>query len=137
MKLILEINAAYDPLAGIRTIDKKDFNTPFAPELESLRAHVYNTRRTYDTLLVTIFAPEGMTCNGNMRMPDLFNIYLDKTGDVVVEPVRADMPNDVKADWSSPSFVHFESKTTGIWFRAYNGLYKDLRNMIYMERLNM
>lgn len=135
--LISLVKENYDVHDDGCTIDPGDYNLPFAPELEILRARVHSTVRTYNILLVTIFSLEKMTCNGNVRMSDLFNIYLDKNGDLVVEPVRADMPNDVKADWSSPYFLHFESKTTGIWFRAYHGLNMDLRNMIYMERLNI
>ena len=135
--LVLEIKKYYDIVECINTIEKNDFNAPFAPELKILRANVYNTRRTYDTLLVTIYSRQEMTCNGNVRMSDLFNIYLDKTKNLVVKAVRPDMPNDVEANWYSPSFVHFESKTTGIWFQAHNGLNNELRNMIYMERLNM
>ena len=115
----------FQTFTGIRTFNNGDF----APGLVCIYARVYTTYRTYDNLLVMICL-EGITRNDELRAIDLYSIHLNEENDLVVEAVHPNMPNDVTAVWHDEhDFVHFESASTDIWFRAYNGLYWDLEQM--------
>ena len=123
--LASQIPRNFNTFTGIRTFDDGNF----AHGLVRIYARVHTTYRTYDNLLVTIFL-RGITRNDERRDFDLYSIHLNEENNLVVEAVHPNMPNDVTAAWHEEhDFVHFESDSTDIWFRAYHGLYWDLTHM--------